>query len=148
MTDMLTAALLRHLHDRGVVEFDEAGLTGNSFVETYPNSPDLILVARSTGGLESDGHTGYDRPTFQLYARSGPDPRDARNLLAAAYDELEALHGVRLPSPTSDPQDGIWTVSIRAVQTGPVWIGRDANQRAQYTQNFLAETRNATANRV
>ena len=126
------------------LEGEGVGTAGvDLFPERLPSKPDKALMVESTGGFESDMKHGYTYATFRLLARSGEgaDPRPAKTMLADAYDVLHGFGSGRLV------EDGIWVISIQAVQGAPVNIDRDDNNRHRFSQNYQMEYRHVTSHR-
>lgn len=123
----------------GVYEPDEAG--GTIFVEKMPQTPDEAIALFATGGLQASGKHGYDSPTVNVQVR-GPenDPLAALAKAEAVYGALQGLHRATLPGGTR-------VINCRGLQSYPVSLGRDDNERQGYSINFEFEVRNITANR-
>jgi hypothetical protein len=120
------------LTQQAVVVYDPTGTSGNCFLDTLPDQPDLALLLRQTGGWPSEApQEPWDRPTFQVLARGGADPAEAHALLLNAYDWLENYKGI-LP-------DGSRIALCRAVQSAGVSLGPDANYRCRFVQNYRVE---------
>lgn len=112
----------------------------NLFKERMPASPDTAIAIFSTGGILADPKEGYDYPTIQIMTRAD-DPAVAYNNLAAIYNVLQGLNNVTLAS-------GTYLLHMWALQSQPINIGLDAEERTRFTQNYQLEVRNITAHRV
>ena len=126
------------------LQHHDVGTAGvNLFPERLPANPDKCMMVESTGGFESTMKHGYTMATFRLLARAdeGADPRPAKELLANSYDVLHGFGSARLV------EDGIWVISIQAVQGAPVNIDRDDNNRHRFSQNYQMEYRHVTSHR-
>lgn len=98
-------------------------------------SPDKIITLGETGGPEPElspsgsTETTYDEPTFQVRGRGEAFGYEAlRAKMGAIY---VALHGSVLGKSTD-------YVLVRAVQSGPLSLGLDSNDRPMLTWNFSA----------
>lgn len=132
--------VLEFLADQGLVDGATAwtGVTGG-----VPPAPDKIIAVFETPGQEpelvSDGSAeqAYDRPGFQIRGRGAKaepgvfDYSDLRDRMGQVY---RALHGSELSPATGDPA----YVLVRAVQSGPLPLGLDDNDRPEMTWNFVA----------
>lgn len=129
------------LEDLGLGTLDAA--TGaDIFLGELRDKPDLALaVARYPGG-PSDAKLGYDSVNFQVRVR-GPktDSRIAEQKAQDVYDRMVGLRNRTLPG-------GTWLCLCIGLQSGPVWIGKDANDRHEWTVNLGTELRRQTANRT
>ncbi|MFF8290424.1 minor capsid protein [Streptomyces sp. NPDC016309] len=140
MADLLDG-LARHLEARGLLSYDETGVTGDTFIETMPSGPDAAVVLTIYGGPESDSKLGYDEPSVQVRVRGGTDPRTSRQRCAAIRDELHGLGPVTLP-------DGTELLSCIAIQAAPAYLAADESGRHEHVCNFRTEVRAVTTHRV
>lgn len=141
-------AIGKHLGSRPIgVDFDETGVSGNCFIATMPSAPDLAVGIFPSGGIPWTGHSAIatDEPTVQIRVRSiKHDPRPGLDLAEAIYGEMVGLHGLI-------DEGGEHETNVRrclALQTGPVPIGKDDNQRPEFTLNFAIRIRNLTTHRT
>lgn len=129
-----------------------AGLTwagcatgGNVFVATMPDSPDVAVMVMPTGGREQLTRLPYDLPSLQVMTRGEPyDAVGPFETAAAIYSALTCLDGVTL-DPGGD--DEVLVVGCTAAQSAPVSIGRDANDRHEFTTNWRLHVHNPTTHR-
>lgn len=132
---MLAKKIADYLASQGI------GTVGSDlFVEFLPDSPDNVVAIYSTGGFNFNYSSvlGYDNPTIQVRVRN-TDQLAAYNKIAAVYDKLQGLNTVTL--------DGSSIINVQALQSAPTTIGRDAKNRAEYTQNYTIMVRNKTTHR-
>lgn len=110
------------------------------YCEYLPASPDTCSAVFSTGGGVNPGDTvlGYDNPTFQIRCR-GANQETAFAACTAVYHALQGMRNTTLGTT--------YVISIQAVQTAPVNIGRDSQDRAEYTQNYTSIVRHLTTHR-
>lgn len=111
------------------------GATGWTFFENYsPATPDQAVVARDTGGAPGEATSAIDYPTFQLMVRSGKLRSDlARAKMIECYN---ALHEGDIPDSTTSPPRQL--VYCFGVQSSPLYIGTDENERPEFVINFRA----------
>ncbi len=129
------AQLLDQL-DLGTYTGDQPG--GDIYLTLMPPTPDTVLVLALYAGDESGLEDDYDEPRLQVRAR-GPDTdaRVAEQKAQAVYDRLHGLGSQLLPG-------GTWLQLVVGLQSGPIFIGQDANGRPEYTVNFRAEVSRTT----
>lgn len=140
MADLLDG-LARHLEGLGLLEYDPDGVTGDTFMESMPSSPDAAVVLTIYGGPEADSKLGYDEPSVQIRVRGGPDPRPSRVRATQIRAELHGLGPVTLP-------DGTELLSCIAIQAAPALLQVDENRRFEHVINFRTEIRSVTTHRV
>lgn len=133
------AAEIGTIADIGI-NFDEAGVTGEIFIDLLPASPDVAVAVTSGGGLESDSKEPYDSPEVHLQIRGDGDPRTAIGLWYKIYGHMHGLRNKTLP-------DGTYLVFALAIQSSPARIGPDENGRHQYSLNLRCEVKNSTEHR-
>lgn len=114
--------------------FDAIGTTGNVFVYVLPQSPDVAVSLRRYGGAEADTRTGWDEPSVQAHVRGTPDPRTGEELAQAIYDLWHGWSG--------DLPDGTEVVHMVGIQSGPVWLSQDDNNRHEFVVNLRCHIRN------
>ena len=127
---MIVEEIAEYLTSEGLGTFDATGITGDIFIETMPDSPDVAIGLFTTGGLAPDVSTSVSRPRVQLIVRGGRDPREAAALAAQIY---EALHGLRSMEFISG---GTRIMLCSAVQSGAIRLGPDDNGRHEYSINL------------
>lgn len=140
MADVLDG-LARYLDGLGLLEYDPEGVTGDTFIDTMPSSPDVAVALSCYGGPEADSKLGWDEPSVQVRVRGGPDPRVSRD---RCRDIRSALHGL---GPLTLP-DGTFLQLCIAIQGAPATLGVDDTGRHEHVCNFRTEIRNVTAHRV
>lgn len=96
------------------------------FVGLMPHKPDNATTAYDTGGFEPESGYNYERPTVQFTVRNH-SYSDGFALAQNIMDSLNGLYGVVV--------DGYRYIGIWAMN-GPNSIGRDDNNRCQFTVNF------------
>ena len=115
------------------------GVTGWTRAAGYlPPSPDQVVAIFETPGevpeVVPEGSTeqAYDVPGFQVRARGGEFGYSAlRTKIGAIY---RSLHGSTLSPTTGDPG----YVYVYGVQSGPLPMGNDGNNRPELVWNFVA----------
>jgi len=127
-------ALAQYLETAGVGNYNETGVGGDLFINVLPGTPDNAIGLFTTGGPQADAKHGYDSPTIQIRVRGQRDPRPPMNRAESIYKLLHGLDNTLLT-------DGTLIVNCLCLQSAPVYIGQDSNQRHEYTLNFLFETR-------
>jgi hypothetical protein len=114
---------------------DTGGWSG--FKGYLPPEPDRAVAVFETPGLEpeleklgSDG-VQFDRPGFQVRIRG------EKHGYEAARDRMDLifqlLHGSQIPTASGDP----FYLYVHAVQSGPMPMGLDENDRPGMTWNFI-----------
>lgn len=132
---MFAAALAKYLDDQitGLV-FDPVGVTGNVFIATMPSAPDLAVMVNPVGGEAQHDLTAERIPTPQILVRSIPhDPRPGLDLARKILDELDGLDLVTLDDGGPDETR---LIGCSALQSEPVAIGMDSNDRHEWSLNF------------
>lgn len=142
---MLAAAIAKHLHSLGLVVYTPDAAGGDCYLEYTPDTPDEVVVISGTGGLPQQTRLAYDRPTFQIRTR-GPirDPRPSLTRQQAIYAALAALDLVTLDEGGVDE---VRVLTCDGMQSGPISIGQDPNQRPEHTWNYQAQIHLPTVNR-
>ncbi|MFD8685372.1 minor capsid protein [Streptomyces sp. NPDC059651] len=141
MADLLTG-IAQHLHDLGIVTFDESGTSGDCFLESMPSRPGTAVVLTVYDvAIESDSKLGYDEPRMQVRVRGGPNPSVSRLLCKQIRDELHGLGPVPLP-------DGTLLILSVALQAAPAALGVNTNGEHEHVCNFRQEIRDVTTHRV
>jgi hypothetical protein len=133
------AALLEEL---GLGNYESTGTGGDIFLLAMPATPDAALVLSRLPGAESDARLPYDEPVVQIRVRG-----IAKNAVAAeakaqaVYDAVHGLGNRRLPGNT-------WLVSSVGTQAGPVYVGRDAGDRDEWSVALRMELHRPVGNRA
>ena len=142
---MLAAAIAHHLTSLGLVDYRPDGAGGDCFVQWLPDQPPEAVSVWNTGGLPQPTRLAFDDPSFQVRARGDRfDVTTPHDRLAAIYDALTCLDGVTIAAGT--PHE-VWVIGISPLQSSPISIGRDDNQRPEWTQNYSVSIANPTAHR-
>ncbi|MET9954210.1 minor capsid protein [Streptomyces sp. NPDC006339] len=137
----LLDGLARYLEERGLVTYDESGVTGDCFIETMPSGPDeAVALSIYDDRTESDSLLPYDEPRVQVRVRGTTDPRVSRRRCAAIRSHLHGLGPVVLP-------DGTNLILSVAIQAAPGSLGVDASGRHEHVVNFRMEIRQPTMHR-
>lgn len=126
---MLIDDIAQHLHNNGI------GVLGTSLFKSYlPESPNTCIAIFDTGGLEPDlDITDIKNPTFQILVRD-----ISYSLGKTKLDSIRTLlHG---KSNTDLGVGGTNFFYIFAVAEGG-HIGRDDNNRDEFSINFRCKTR-------
>jgi hypothetical protein len=113
-----------------------------SFIKTrvpgvyYPNSfpistqaPDVCAVVKLTGGFPPSQWTGKKQPSFQVLVRGSAS--DIAEVESRAYTLHESLMNLREVTVGDES-----IVIIRAMNSVPIYIGNDENDRPIYSMNF------------
>lgn len=145
---MLPIAIARYLNATVPdVDYDETGVTGNTFIAVMPSAPDLAVSITPSGGIPWEGHGSLptDEPTIQIRVRSERfDPRPGLQLAEQIYRQMVGLHGQAIDAG-GDAEHYIHR--CLAMQTGPTSIGRDENDRPEFTLNFALRVRALSVHR-
>lgn len=137
-------AIARHLDTQGLVTYSESTPTGiDCFLGRMPPSPDAAVGIFLNGGNRVEGGfgMGYDEPVVQVQVRGAAyDVLGPKNLAQSIYDEL---HG--MTATTLDPAGlAVEVVRIVGVQSAPVGLGLDENERHQFSINLACYVRAAS----
>ncbi|WP_405018173.1 minor capsid protein [Kitasatospora sp. NBC_00070] len=135
MADLLDS-LARHLQAAGLLTYDPAGTSGDTFVETLPQLPDRAVQLTLYGAGEPDPLNGWDERSLQVRVRGTADPRISRARAEAIFSALHGLAGVELPG-------GLWLVLCVAQQT-PYPLGVDSAGRHEHVLNLRLDVEAAT----
>lgn len=113
---------------------------GNVFLK-LPSQPNRAVAVFPSGGFEADSKLPYSRPTLQVFVRGDEDAMWALEMWQKIYARVQGMRNVTLP-------DGTYLVSCLAMQSGPVYVGQDANGRYQFSLNLMLEIRDPTTERT
>lgn len=127
---MLVAEIAEYLDGLGLVSFDAAGVNGNTFIETLPDTPDVAVGIFSSSGPAADVSTSVRRPGVQLLVRGDRDPRTAEAQAQLIWDALHGLH------TTAFVVGGTRVMLCAGRQSAPIRLGPDVNGRHVYSLNF------------
>ncbi|WP_399088024.1 minor capsid protein [Streptomyces sp. BBFR2] len=131
--------LARYLDGLKLVDYDPAGISGDTFAETLPPGPDEAVGLWLYGGAEQDARNGYDERSLQVRVRGTADPRVSRRRAEALYSALHGLAGIALP-------DGTWLV-LCVAQQSPAPLGTDERGRHEHVVNLRLDVANPTTHR-
>ncbi len=113
------------------ITYDETGTTGNIFDNVMPSSPDKAVMVENTGGMPQDmRRTAYNDPSIRILVRGTQDPRVAKGLARDITGAIGTFGG------DSFIIGGIPVVKCQAIQSNPVSIGQDDNNRHRFSINF------------
>lgn len=140
MTEPITG-IAQYLDAQGVGEYEPASPGGSIFIQKLPQTPDVAIGIFATGGYLASGKWGYDLPTVNIQVRGAAhDPVGALAKARAVYAALHGFHMAALP-------DGTFVINCRGIQSGPVSLGPDDEDRFRFSLNFQLEVRNVTEHR-
>lgn len=137
---MIESEFAKYLDNQNILTFDETGTSGDTFINTLPPEPDDAIGIFAEGGPTPSIKFIEDTVDIQFLVRGGFDPRPAKSTAQDIYDELQGKDKFALP-------DGTEVIKVAAVQSAPIHIGRDDNNRHKYSLNFRIEYENSTTNR-
>jgi hypothetical protein len=113
-----------------LINFIKARVPGVYYPNRFPNdAPDEVVSVKLTGGFPTDQWTGKKQPSFQVMVRGVVKGEGACE--AKAYDIHSALTNLREITIGTDS-----VVIIRAMNSVPLFIGYDENDRPIYSMNF------------
>lgn len=139
----ITEQIARLLDELGLGSYGAdgtGGLEGSIYHNALPADPDRAMAVARYPGAESDSFNPWDEINVQVRCR-GPAGEDTAEADAqAVYDHLHGLGMRLLPG-------GTWLQLAVGNQAGPIFVGRDANERPEWTVNFRMELLNPTMNR-
>lgn len=116
-------------------EVDEVAIVLSGVI---PAPARLLVITAYPGGPEPDSKLPFDEPYVQWRIRGTSDEADTRQRAQALYDDLHGLGPVTLPN-------GVLVMSIIAVQSGPIPLGRDDAGRHEATVNTRIDHHHPTA---
>jgi len=139
---LIVTDVLDFLEAEGLI----AGATGWARAAAYlPPSPDQVIAVFETSGTEPEltpigsTETPLDEPGFQVRGRSTEFGYAAlRNKMGAIF---RALHGSTLAPASGEPP----YILVKAVQSAPLPLGLDENNRFGQTWNFQVIRERETA---
>jgi hypothetical protein len=142
---MLAVAVAKHLDSLGIVTWSEADPSGDVFIAHMPSEPHAVVGIMPTGGAQQPTKRATDLPTLQTRHRSEPqDPRAALDSWQRTYDALACLDGVWLDHGGPDE---VFVIGCTPIQSGPVPIGQDEQDRFEFTGNYEFRTHSPTTHR-
>jgi hypothetical protein len=120
-----------------LISFIKARVNGVYYPNTFPistSAPDDCATVKLTGGFPTDEWTGKKQPSFQILVRGKVSGQaDAETKAYAIFDALTNLREVTIGSDS--------VVVIRAMNSAPIFIGNDDNNRPIYSLNFSCVVR-------
>lgn len=125
--------IAKYLDTAGILDFDETGITGNTFIDNLPAEPDTAVGIYTGSAGPPDTKTLLDRPGLQFIVRAA----SSVTAYALAVSIRTALHAQTNLTLTS----GLLVRQMTANQSRPVYIGTDENGRHQYSVNISLLTR-------
>lgn len=140
---MLARAIAKHLAtvvDGLTFDADDGG--GSLFVNWMPSEPDVCVAVMPSGGLAQPTKAPTDLPTVQVLVRGdAADPDQGYPMARSIYAALTCLDGTVLDE---NGDDEVLVIGCTAVQSDPIPLGRDDNDRPEWSLNFQARTREPT----
>jgi hypothetical protein len=133
LAEHLAAAGVAVYRPTGVYQDDETGIV----IAAVPAAPPRVVVL-SCYGLADDVDQADSLIGLQVRVRSAsPDPRDALDLIDAAFEELHGTTHLTLAG----------TVVHLVERTASAPMGRDANGRYEHADTYRLTTHRATRHR-
>jgi hypothetical protein len=115
-----------------LITFIKTRVNGVYYSNSFPVStkiPDACAVVKLTGGFPPNQWTGKKQPSFQILVRGDVNkPADVEARAYALHDSLMNLRDVMIGDES--------IVIIRAMNSVPLYIGNDENNRPIYSMNF------------
>lgn len=115
-----------------LTSFVKARVNGVYYPNAFPISttaPDACAVVKLTGGFPPSQWTGKKQPSFQIVVRGKiNDQAECETRAYAIHEALLNLHNVTIGTDS--------VVIIRAVNSVPIYVGNDENNRPIYSMNF------------
>lgn len=133
---MIAAAVAVHIGQHTAWTFDPFGTDGDVFVDHLPATPHTAVAVMTTGGLPYPTLAPVALPTVQLRVRGEPDDGPA-TVMRSAVELLALFDG--LDGVTLDGEPGgetVWLIACSALQSDPVPIGVDEQNRHEATVNL------------
>lgn len=130
---MLAVELAKFLDAEGIVDFQEASVDGDCFIEKLPqDQPEGVVVCAlyATGGGQESSLLGHDSPTIQVIVRGSTVAEVAFSKAEAIIAKMHGLRGVELTS------GGTYVVGCVSQQSAPVRLGQDSSGRHEYSINL------------
>lgn len=143
---MLAIAVARYLAaEIDFLVYDEDGTDGNLFVAWMPSTPDIAVALMPQPGTPQLSKLPTDTPGLQALIRGeAQDPRPSYEMARTIYDALTCLDLVTLDEGGDDETR---VIGCTALQSDPVGIGQDSNQRHEWSLNFSFRTHAPTTHR-
>lgn len=128
---MLTNEIAQFLHDNGFGVFDSVGVNGTIFIEYSPESPDDCITIYKNSGQSPTPNNVFKTPAIQLIVR-GVNVTETEMLAEKITDSLNGYNSKPLIP------GGKRIYNVQALQS-PYNLGKDKNNRYEFTVNFLIE---------
>ena len=133
---MLIREIALYIDSQNIGTFDETGTSGNIFISTIPPLPDECICIFPTGGPTGDAKLNYDNPNIQIWIRGTQHPLTGLEKANQVYKALQGFNGQAFAS------GGHYIVDCLGIQSYPIHIGKDDNERHEYSLNFSLEIKN------
>jgi hypothetical protein len=108
-------------------------LATNLFKAYLPDKPDSCVVVYDTGGFEPDSYIPTGNPTFQIFVRS-TNYTDGKAKVDSIVNLLHRKANIQLVT------SGVYFYYIKLMNE-PVHIGRDKNERDEFSINLITHIR-------
>jgi hypothetical protein len=115
-----------------LISFIKTRVNGVYYPNAFPVSaatPDVCSIVKLTGGFPPSQWTGKKQPSFQILVRG--EAHEPGEVEARAYAIHEALMNLRNVTVGNES-----VVIMRAMNSVPLCIGNDENNRPIYSMNF------------
>lgn len=127
---MIAVEIAQYLHAQGHGTWDPTGPTGDIYIDEIPDTADSGMSIRASGGPGPDANSLVSRPAVQIIVRGSRSAKETGDLAAAVMTSLHGLHD------TVFVAGGTRVMLCTARQSEPIPLGRDENQRYEYSMNF------------
>lgn len=143
---MIHAAIAKHLAaEIDSLTYSATTAGGNVFVGWMPAGPDIAVAVMPAGGLRDGSRIPTDAPVVQVLVRGERHDHQASYELAReVYDRLHVLDLVTLDDGGTDE---VFVIGCTAVQSDPIPLGPDSNDRPEWSLNFELLVPSVTTNR-
>lgn len=119
-----------------LIDFIRAKVPGRYAPNDFPleSKEDDWVAVKLTGGFPVSQWTGKKQPSFQIKVRGNPDvagsnePFDTENKAYEIHQALTNLRDIKIGKEN--------IVLIRAMNSYPLYLGLDENNRPIYSMNF------------
>ena len=138
---MIAAAIAQFLDDLGIGIYRPNDVGGNIFIAKIPDEPDNLIYLAEVPSIRPSGVHPYSETTVQAICRG-----TARNPVPpyeVAREIYGALHGFN-----TDTIGSFYVVGCLSQTGGPVSMGRDDNDRYEWSLNLDIEFMDVTAHRL
>lgn len=143
---MLSKAMATRAATLTAWTYNDATADGNVFVEWMPATPDTALSVMTQPGQPQLAKRPVDLPGIQFLVRGErqADPADSFALAEELYGEFTCLDLVTLDDGGTNE---VYVAGCTALQSSPVYLGRDSNDRPEWSLNFSLRTLSPTTHR-